>query len=58
MSYPKPGELDRKLAGAPVAGLADALLAAAPSAVVRCAGEPEIAADLAAIVRMSGRTPR
>src|ERR1700732_3563434 len=50
MSYPQPGEFDRELAGPPVAGLADALLAAAGAAVVRCAGEPEIAADLAAIV--------
>src|SRR5713101_6033957 len=35
---------------APLAGLADALLAAAFAAVVRRAGEPEIATDLAAIV--------
>src|ERR1700726_1032895 len=43
-------ERHHQLAGPPVAGLADALLAAAGAAVVRCAGEPEIAADLAAIV--------
>src|SRR6202158_4748315 len=47
---PQPGELDRELASAPVAGLADALLAVALAAVVGCSGEPEIAADLAAVV--------
>src|SRR5882672_6055065 len=47
---PQPGELDREFAGAPVAGFADALVAPAVAAVVRRAGEPEIAAKLAAIV--------
>src|SRR6185312_2986924 len=50
MPQPQPGELDRKLARTPVAGLADALLAAALAAVVRRARKPEIAADLTAIV--------
>ena len=50
MAQPQPGELDRERAGTAVAGFADALLAPALAAVVRRAGQPEIAADLAAIV--------
>src|SRR5262249_48171531 len=44
---PQPGELDRKRAGARVAGFADALLAAALPAVI---GQPAVAAHLAAVV--------
>jgi hypothetical protein len=42
MREPEPGELDRDLAGAVVAGLADALFAPALAAVVGRAGEPEM----------------
>src|SRR5208282_4127676 len=50
MGDPQPGEFDGELAGAVVAGFADALVAPALAAVVGHPDEPEIAADLAAIV--------
>src|SRR5712691_7529672 len=50
VSDPQPGELDGELAGAAVAGFADALIALAGATVVGRPGQPDIAADLAAIV--------
>src|SRR5258708_36430731 len=50
MPHPEPAKLDCEGAGTAVAGLADALLAAALATVVRCAGQPEVAAHLAPIV--------
>src|SRR5207245_11257312 len=50
VAKPQPGELDGKLTGAGVAGFADALVALAGPAVVGGPGQPDIAADLAAIV--------
>ena len=53
MLQPQPGQLDGNLAGPFVAGFADALFAPARPAVVGRAGEPEITADLAAVVEVA-----
>src|SRR5258708_14204925 len=48
MAEPQPGDLDRHLASAAVAGFADALFAHAVATVVGRSRQPDIAADLAA----------
>src|SRR6266850_17292 len=53
MTEPQPGDLDRRLASAAVAGFADALFAHAVAAVVGRSGQPDIAADLAAVVEVA-----
>src|SRR5258708_4289941 len=50
MSDPQPGEFDCEFAGAVVAGFADALVAPAVPAIVGHPDQPEVSADLAAIV--------
>src|SRR5712691_1402938 len=50
MIEPQPGQFDRELAGAVVAGFADALVAPSVAAVVGHPDQPEIAAELASIV--------
>src|SRR6202163_1909228 len=50
MSEPQPGEFDGEFAGTVVAGFADALVAPAVPAIVGHPDQPEITADLAAIV--------
>src|SRR5260370_6075865 len=50
MPDPQPSEFDGEFAGAVIAGFADALVALAVPAVVGHSDQPEIAADLAAII--------
>src|SRR5580658_5422530 len=50
MSDPQPGEFDGELSGAMITGFADALVALAVPAIVGHPDQPEVAADLAAIV--------
>src|SRR5215204_5024665 len=52
MSQPQPGELDRLVARARIARLADPLLAVGPSAAPRARREPDVAGDLAPIVEV------
>src|SRR5215207_4864755 len=63
MSQPQPGELDRLVARARIARLADPLLAVGPSAAPRARREPDVAGDLAPIVEvlvehLVGQCPR
>src|SRR5216683_4758309 len=51
MAHPQPGEFDGEFAGTMVAGFADALVALAVPAIVGHPDQPEITADLAAIVK-------
>src|SRR6266481_436249 len=53
MAEPQPGDLDRHRASAAVAGFADALFAHAVAAVVGRSSQPDIAADLAAVVEVA-----
>src|SRR3979490_1402162 len=53
MTEPQPGDLDRGLASAAVAGFADALFAHAVAAVVGRSSQPDIAAALTAVVKVA-----
>src|SRR5438132_3646362 len=53
VSDPQPGELDGELAGAAVAGFADALIRRGGATVVGRPTQPDMAADLAAIVEVA-----
>src|SRR5262249_54597379 len=51
-AQPQPGQFDRLAAGAPVARLADPLFAAGRAAAPGAWRQPDVAADLAAVVEV------